>query len=212
MRKTLCILLVVAALPGGFWLGFKMNFLRGPNDQDVLREANQFQGLVESVMSYVRSHDGEIPADPYGGLVASGSVKHFDDFIIGDTLVQFDIDDIPPRINVDLSKNVQAPLFYLYPKGLREVWACFANGTWERIPLKFTFLELNSFAENQERWRNTFHDAGFPYWGYTIEIKEAWMKSEDGKVIWDEERRMYVPTNPKQSKSSRAVTTRGLGS
>lgn len=193
MRSVLFIAFLLIAAGVGFWMGTSIDYMGNWDEYEVSQEANQFQGVIDKVTAYVRVHDGQMPADPYGGLI-DGNTTRFRDFMIDNDFVRFEIDELPPRINVDLAKNTKAPMFYL-PRHDKEVWVAYLDGSWERVHVAFPVLGLGGFAGTRESWAKKLRDAGFPHWG-SIDEKGAWMKNECGRLIWDDKKGMYVVKRP----------------
>ena len=72
-----------------------------------------FYKIKERVLQLIIENDGYIPVDPYLALIQSGKVKSFYEFWIEDSIIAFDMKELPVRINPDLKQNRKIILFWV---------------------------------------------------------------------------------------------------
>lgn len=209
MRRVVMLALFLATAAAiavlSFWCGrVSVTGTLLPVDRDgyeTLQEVTRFEALVKRIRQYVETHDGQIPIDPYRGLVEAGTVESFFEFIFSGNVVSFDFNELPPMINPSLEQNARAPFFYVDMRTIEETWVCYLDGTWsrERWP-GITCVTHSEFGKLMIAWRAAFHGAGYPYWG-SLKEKAEWFDREKANMHWDGTLRMYRPV-PKTAQTA----------
>ena len=93
----------------------------------TIKEAEDyFAGVVDQWNSYVIAHDGDLPADPYRFMSGPDGRYVVESYEFARHL--------PPRVNPALKQNPRYPVFWT-TYYLDEVWTCYADGTWDRLPM-----------------------------------------------------------------------------
>ena len=170
---------------------------RNPGDYEVQQMLKQFQRLVDGANSYIVENDGFIPADFYRALVDSGKVGSFEDFVFSDSrAARCQWWKIPPRVNPELRRNARGVLFWVFIDDVSETWACYFDGTWERETHDGRLGQMN-YLQLGRKYTAAMHDAGFPSW-MSVSEKREWIRENRDRLVWDDERRMYVPSKRSQ--------------
>jgi hypothetical protein len=172
-----------------FWFAYTPVY----DEYDIRQRAKAFDTFVQQVVNYVIENDGYVPADPYRALVESGAVSSFDEFIYQMRPVTFDLDYIAVRLNSDMSSNFRGVFFYLLVEKIGEIWVCYTDGTWARESCKISF-SVPPYQENMVTYRAMLTQAGYPYW-HNTKTKAEWIKNNRDQLLWDPERKIYVPLN-----------------
>jgi hypothetical protein len=188
MRTKISVWLALAGACGSFFLGLfalplshevSKSLFRGEYYQDVAHQQVGFQQFVDTWNKYVVKQDGFIPVDPYRGLIESGTFETYDELrgIVFNRC-------LPPRINPVLARNPKRAVFWQDREDLSEVWTAYADGSWARIP-------YGRSASNDDDWCGLRAATGYPSW-HTLSEKSEWVRTNKGRLVWDEMRRMYV--------------------
>ena len=176
-----------ASLWDRFWEG-------GSSGRELENEWAAFELLARKLKAHIVTHDGYIPADPYGAFVDEGVVDSYYDFFIGGRPVMIPLRGLPVRLNPDLSKNARGVLLSMDVPHVRETWACYTDGAVEREVWRGCPLgELSSISKADIRWDVAFLDAGYPLWT-SVQHRRDWIQAHRDTLVWDAQRRMYMPS------------------
>ena len=157
--------------------------------KDIDAAFERFCSIADATKAYVATHDGELPPDLYRGLVEANCIEAFTDIVFfGGQIPVYHVNDVPLRINKDLVKNPRELLFWLEYRDIGETWMFYLDGTIERKP---KYAKSPEGGKRLRDWSGTFHAAGFPYWT-TPKRKAEWYRQNKDKLVWDEEKGMYI--------------------
>jgi hypothetical protein len=95
---------------------------------EIQTEDAQFARVVAAWNSFIVSHDGYLPEDPYSAILGSGAAAGMKQLRWYDFGVH-----VPPRINSELKTNLRWHMFVLRRDDLGQCWVCYGDGSWERI-------------------------------------------------------------------------------
>ncbi len=99
---------------------------------------------------------------------------------------RYNVDQVPVKLNKDLSKNTRRCIFYLDYKETEENWVFYADGSVAR----------QAYGQSVRDWLVSLRAAGFPRWWNSARIKAEWYRQNKDKLVWDEAERMYVVRKP----------------
>ena len=195
--RCLILLAVVTAAAAGGWFAARIYY--APNTLGLFildgapnRDFAAFKKLADAVKLYLKENGGYLPADPYRGLIESGKVDSFNDFWFGGRAVEFDILDLPGRLNVQLAMNPKHSLFSVYYESLDEEWSMLMNGEVVRRKIR---RPAGKVLQDELAWSHNFHNAGYPYWE-SVTDKQKWLDANRENLKWDPALEMYVPLKP----------------
>jgi len=140
----------------------------------TIKEAEDyFAGVVDQWNSYVIAHDGDLPADPYRFMSRPDGRYVVESYEFARHL--------PPRVNPDLKRNPRYPVFWT-TYYLDEVWTCYANGTWDRLPM----------SEAGADWYTPLLKAGYPadQWKTDKDVAK-WLAENKSRLYWDDATKLY---------------------
>jgi hypothetical protein len=159
-----------------------------PNESEIKADELRFLHLVDAIKSYVLHSNGEIPSDPYFALIQSKTIKDFDSFWFEDGVIEFGWRTLPPRIHTNFARNAHVPFFWLSASKARELWVCYLDGNWTKIP----YGNPDVFTKQQMEWYKLFKDRGnYPVW-FTMAEKRQWIDEHQDTLEWDERGKFYV--------------------
>ena len=160
---------------------------------DLYRAMVDSNGGDPRITEYVRLHiaAGRRNWGPelYTAVMESNRVYTFGELVFfGNRVPEYCIDDVPVRLNVDLSKNAKGRLFWLDYADIHERWEFYTDGTVSRVGRG---VSPSRPSVPQMQWRMKCESAGYPIWG-TAEIKDEWYRQNKDKLVWDEGKGLYI--------------------
>jgi hypothetical protein len=196
-RRCLVLITIITTAATGGWYAARAYYAPYSlglyiDDGAPDRHFAAFNKLADAVKAYLQEHDGYLPADVYRALIESGKVDSFSDFWFVDRVVEFDMMDLPARLNVQLAKNPNHALFSVYYETLDEEWSMLMNGQVVRRKIS---RPAGKAIHDELTWSHNLHNAGYPYWE-SVTDKQKWLDANRQNLQWDPALEMYVPLKP----------------